>query len=521
MLLLGWCTVTGSRLIDEAERQTKLDTKRRKDTRESWIYTKLTLYSYYSGAVAAFNLTLHRGYPYIEDDYKYSDEGDDDRPKNQDHEVTPAGLLIQSLSNEWTSDCKACEKCIITSSPSSKVNWDATKEHGHCRWTKYPASNVNLVMIRSWLQQCIECHTACNSRKVSSKPTRILDLRDFEKGYIRLAPGTDIGQAQYATLSYSWGGCQEFVLRRSNVEDFEKSIAVEVLPKTFRDAVIISRRLGFDFLWSSLDRYGSDAKKFRKAWHQVVNAYSKTDLTHKADKLVAIAGIAGLVQRHRNIIASFGLWLDFFDTELMWKATDGGLGRPISWSQNLAIAPSWAWASVHGAKVSNEWLRLSGFMQETKMARVIKIPEATPFSHVQYDQQMGTASKYAITLIGSLCHCRAVSYFGREKDSPVDYLYPHHKGDQFEESRGDFTPDLPLPQNDQIPLYCLLVARFQHEDNDCVDLKDLGIVLTPINIAENLFRRVGFYSESAMSTGKGRRMFRDYHWGSASTVHVI
>ena len=44
----------------------------RKGAYDDYIYTKLILHPYYS--VAAFYLKLHRGFPYVEVDYIYSDE---------------------------------------------------------------------------------------------------------------------------------------------------------------------------------------------------------------------------------------------------------------------------------------------------------------------------------------------------------------------------------------------------------------------------------------------------------------
>ena len=52
-----------------------------------------------------------------------------------------------------------------------------------------------------------------------------------------------------------------------------------------------------------------DIAKFRNAWHQVIRAYSETELSFKKDKLPAIAGIAGLIQRHLPLQASFGVSL--------------------------------------------------------------------------------------------------------------------------------------------------------------------------------------------------------------------
>lgn len=53
----------------------------------------------------------------------------------------------------------------------------------------------------------------------------------------------------YLTLSHCWGSSLPLCLLRSNVQDFYSGIPLTALPKTFRDAVMASRRLGARYLW--------------------------------------------------------------------------------------------------------------------------------------------------------------------------------------------------------------------------------------------------------------------------------
>ncbi|CZR50418.1 uncharacterized protein PAC_00290 [Phialocephala subalpina] len=238
----------------------------------------------------------------------------------------------------------------------------------------------------------------------------------------------------------------------------------------------------------SLGKYGKDTEIFRKAWQQVMEVYSKTDLTYKADKLVAVAGIAGLVQRRLNMQASFGPWIDFFDTELMWTTNNGGFGRPIS----------------------------------CILARVLKYPDATSFSNVGYDRQHGIASRFAAIVGGTRRRCRAVSYCECDPgDLPLDSLYPYVESNSYQNKGDAFYADFYISGKDQMALYCLHVAHLRSEDPvDGDGFIDLGIVLTPINLAESLFRRVRIYRELTRSQS-GPKMFKDFHSGSNSTVHIL
>lgn len=53
----------------------------------------------------------------------------------------------------------------------------------------------------------------------------------------------------YATLSHCWGQVEFMKLKKDNFRDMVQSITISELPKTFRDAVVVTRRLGIPFLW--------------------------------------------------------------------------------------------------------------------------------------------------------------------------------------------------------------------------------------------------------------------------------
>jgi hypothetical protein len=53
----------------------------------------------------------------------------------------------------------------------------------------------------------------------------------------------------YLTLSHCWGGQLMMKLLSSNVRAYEKAIQEQTLPATFRDAITVTRQLGFRYLW--------------------------------------------------------------------------------------------------------------------------------------------------------------------------------------------------------------------------------------------------------------------------------
>lgn len=54
---------------------------------------------------------------------------------------------------------------------------------------------------------------------------------------------------QYLALSHRWGQSRHHVTTKANLEDRYSQICYEILPSTYQDAIIITRRLGVPFLW--------------------------------------------------------------------------------------------------------------------------------------------------------------------------------------------------------------------------------------------------------------------------------
>ncbi|KAK8038607.1 hypothetical protein PG993_007018 [Apiospora rasikravindrae] len=63
------------------------------------------------------------------------------------------------------------------------------------------------------------------------------------------APGRSTTWLQYIALSHPWGTGPHFCTLPSNLVNHKHGIAVDSLPSTFKDAVIVTRRLGIAYLW--------------------------------------------------------------------------------------------------------------------------------------------------------------------------------------------------------------------------------------------------------------------------------
>lgn len=107
------------------------------------------------------------------------------------------------------------------------------------------------VTVSRWLDRCASEHALC---KESSGwlPTRLVDVCDFGDGCIRIVDSSTIAkcsQKSYLALSHCWGAEDFLTMKETNREDFERGMLISCLPPNFQDAIHVTRRLGFRFLW--------------------------------------------------------------------------------------------------------------------------------------------------------------------------------------------------------------------------------------------------------------------------------
>lgn len=81
-------------------------------------------------------------------------------------------------------------------------------------------------------------------------------------------------------------------------------------------------------------------------WETIVKAYTSCNLTKPQDKLIALSGVAKILQSVSKDQYLAGLWRKDFITQLLWDASWEQLG-PLVPSKEYR-APSWSWASIEG-----------------------------------------------------------------------------------------------------------------------------------------------------------------------------
>ncbi|KAF3014758.1 hypothetical protein E8E14_010175 [Neopestalotiopsis sp. 37M] len=140
------------------------------------------------------------------------------------------------------------------------------------------------------LENCLQNHTACRTKTISrhlanNPPSRLVYVAgpDLGKVYLRTTEtfqneGTPSNSIPYLTLSHCWGKLDLLSLTKSTFGDLTDGIAFANLPKTFRDAVQVTRKLGFEYLWidslcifqDNLDDWNHEASKMCEVYANAV-----------------------------------------------------------------------------------------------------------------------------------------------------------------------------------------------------------------------------------------------------------
>lgn len=147
------------------------------------------------------------------------------------------------------------------------------------------SSEASFEQARQWIQTCSTDHVLCGAHEPSSLPTRVLDLGDdagAEPAQVKLLESHNQKEL-YISLSHSWGGEQPLTTTAATLDDRKAGIEFARLPKTFQDAVRITRRLGIRYLWiDSLCIIQDDAKDWQVEASRMASIYRNSWLTVSA-----------------------------------------------------------------------------------------------------------------------------------------------------------------------------------------------------------------------------------------------
>lgn len=79
-------------------------------------------------------------------------------------------------------------------------------------------------------------------------PTRLIEVGE----HIRLVEAAEIQPSRYVALSHCWGPIQEhekFCTYKHNITQRKTRIEFDAMPRTFRDAVTVTRGISINYIW--------------------------------------------------------------------------------------------------------------------------------------------------------------------------------------------------------------------------------------------------------------------------------
>lgn len=132
-----------------------------------------------------------------------------------------------------------------------------------------------------WIKDCNANHHGCEVPPSTPLPTRVLDVGlNGTQDEVKLIVPVN-AKASYIALSYCWGNCGEMIkTTKDSVAAWMRGIPWLELPKTFRDAITITRALGSRFLWiDALCILQGDIKDWEIESAKMASIYSNSFLT--------------------------------------------------------------------------------------------------------------------------------------------------------------------------------------------------------------------------------------------------
>lgn len=107
--------------------------------------------------------------------------------------------------------------------------------------------------IRGWFEECQKNHPKCMQNPNLELPTRLIDVGS-DSHPIRLVDVKSLGDSSsvvYAALSHCWGSKLDshFVTTVKNEAVQRDKIDLASLPGTYRDAIMVTRKLGLRYIW--------------------------------------------------------------------------------------------------------------------------------------------------------------------------------------------------------------------------------------------------------------------------------
>lgn len=150
-----------------------------------------------------------------------------------------------------------------------------------------PASPEAFSLVERWLGACKRDHPCCwetlsgellNESQLPELPSRVIQVTGNS---VKLLP-SGRRRGRYATLSHCWGssGRQPLKTTRANLQGHLQGIPWASIPKTFQDAITVTRNIGLEYVWiDSLCIVQDDHQDWLKESKRMGSIYEQAEIT--------------------------------------------------------------------------------------------------------------------------------------------------------------------------------------------------------------------------------------------------
>lgn len=122
-----------------------------------------------------------------------------------------------------------------------------------------PASSSQFALLNEWLYVCRETHNHGHSTGRPSNdihkvlpeelPTRVVDVGSHDHPRLQLIDSESMRSQEYMAFSHCWGEGPLFSTLTSTIHELRQGFDINLLPRSFQDAITVARGLNMTYLW--------------------------------------------------------------------------------------------------------------------------------------------------------------------------------------------------------------------------------------------------------------------------------
>lgn len=210
------------------------------------------------------------------------------------------------------------------------------------------ANKAPLNLARNWLTMCAGSHTTCPRMKDQELPTRLIDVgpldREPQPRLVHTGQDGHPSRGRYLALSHCWGTPNpEVVTKIRNLQYHLEHIPIASLAKNFQDAILVTRELGYRYVWiDSLCIIQDSAKDWEHECIRMEAVYANAAITIAA--VGAVCSTEGFLNT-RPEQKSCEVNLQHRDGDLVkMRISRMSTGQACVFKQENAALDSRAWA---------------------------------------------------------------------------------------------------------------------------------------------------------------------------------